>query len=600
MHVITLITLNVSATNKYLVQEKYGHRESNGVNLDARDDSDSTSESEDDEGALVTEQLDAEILYTLKAIQSKDPRVYDKNVKFYALEDASKNGVSTESDNKSKPMYLKDYHRQNLMDEMDGRVVVDEVPTYADEQATMKQNILQQMHGDEQMADEGSEGDDFLVRKPAKVAAPSRSVVIAPVPDISTADRDPETFLSNFMASKAWKPAKSGSNFQAFESDDDDEDKHAEQFENAYNMRFEDPQHANEKLLSHSREVASKYSVRRGEPKGRKKHREYQKAQQEAEKGQREEERARYRNLKIEEAQAKLNKFKDAAGLRREVVLVEEWSNFLDDGWDDEKWDEEMAKRFGDAYYAERETVGSDVDLVEDTSISRKRKTARKPKWDDDIDVGDIIPGFEQTDRAAADEFVLSDMEDDRVEKVEQQAPPKKKSKRSIEEDRAAQKKQARKDRRKIEELVDQSLFPELPSTSIKQPSRFQYRATSPAAFGLSAHEILLADDAALNQFVGLKKLASFREQEKKNRDKKKLGKKARLRQWRKDTFGDENGPKTSLQEHFGIPSSHAHSSEANGTNNGVVPDSLVGLEGKKHKRSRKSKKSDEGKKARL
>jgi len=552
------------------------------------DESDSTSEFEDDEGDLVTEQLDAEILSTLKAIQSRDPRVYDKSVTFYAPDDASKNGESMEMENKSKPMYLKDYHRKNLMDEMDGRVHADEVPTYAAEQATMKQNILRQMRGDEEMAAEESDGNDFLVKKPAKVSAPSRSGVSAPVPDISTADRDPETFLSNFMAAKAWKPASYGSKFEAFESDESDEDHRAEQFENAYNMRFEDPQHANEKLLSHSREVAAKYSVRREDPKGRRKHREDQKTQQEAEKGQREEERARYRNLKIEEAQVKLNKFKDAAGLRREVVPVEEWSSFLDDGWDDEKWDQEMAKRFGDAYYAERDTAGSDVDLIEDTSLSRKRKTAKKPTWDDDIDVGDIIPDFEETDGAVPNDFVLSDMEDDRIEEADQQNRPKKKSKKSIEDDRATQKKQARRDRRKIEELVDQSLFTELPSTSSKQPSRFQYRETSPSAFGLSAHEILMADDAALNQLVGLKKLASFREQEKKNRDKKKLGKKARLRQWRKDTFGDENGPKTSLQEHFGLQLSHARNADANVTDHELVPGNLAGLARKKKKRSRK------------
>jgi protein KRI1 len=52
-----------------------------------------------------------------------------------------------------------------------------------------------------------------------------------------------------------------------------------------------------------------------------------------------------------------------------------------------------------------------------------------------------------------------------------------------------------------------------------------------------------MADDTQLNQFAGLKKLASFREAEKKEKDQKKLGKKARLRQWRKDTFGNEDGP---------------------------------------------------------
>ena len=52
-----------------------------------------------------------------------------------------------------------------------------------------------------------------------------------------------------------------------------------------------------------------------------------------------------------------------------------------------------------------------------------------------------------------------------------------------------------------------------------------------------------MADDSHLNKFAGLKKLASFRDPEKKSRDRKKLGKKARVKEWRKDTFGDEEGP---------------------------------------------------------
>ena len=58
-----------------------------------------------------------------------------------------------------------------------------------------------------------------------------------------------------------------------------------------------------------------------------------------------------------------------------------------------------------------------------------------------------------------------------------------------------------------------------------------------------------MADDSQLNQFVGLKKLAAFRDPERKRRDLKKMGKKARLRQWRKDTFGTEEEPEFVLPQ---------------------------------------------------
>ena len=44
-------------------------------------------------------------------------------------------------------------------------------------------------------------------------------------------------------------------------------------------------------------------------------------------------------------------------------------------------------------------------------------------------------------------------------------------------------------------------------------PTRFSYVPVAQASFGLSAAEILLADDKDLNEYVGLKKLAPFRKQ---------------------------------------------------------------------------------------
>jgi len=51
-----------------------------------------------------------------------------------------------------------------------------------------------------------------------------------------------------------------------------------------------------------------------------------------------------------------------------------------------------------------------------------------------------------------------------------------------------------------------------------------------------------MASDSSLNQFAGLKKLAPFRDAEKKLKDKKRLGKKVRAK-WRKETFGQEDEP---------------------------------------------------------
>lgn len=119
-------------------------------------------------------------------------------------------------------------------------------------------------------------------------------------------------------------------------------------------------------------------------------------------------------------------------------------------------------------------------------------------------------------------------------------------NKKSKAQEKREQKRDARKERMRIEEAADRNLDLDinlLPGATKKNATRFRYRETSPQAFGLSAKDILMADDAQLNKFAGLKKLASFRDSEKKSRDRKKLGKKARVREWRKDTFGNEEGP---------------------------------------------------------
>ena len=389
--------------------------------------------------------------------------------------------------------------------------------------------------------------------------------------DVSIADKDPETFLSNFMAARAWVPS-GGARFQPLESDDDEEDERAEQFEAAYNLRFEDPTGSNEVLKSYARDVVAAKSVRREDTSSRKKQREAQREKQEIEKSERDEERARLRRLKIEEMEAKLQKIKGAAGLRGQTINDEDWSKFLDDGWDDAKWEEEMNRRFGEEYYAEQD-VGSDNESdAESGNGASKKKKAKKPKWDDDIDIKDLIPDFED-DLNEPPSFTLSDSDE---ENENDDDPQKPKSNKDRQQMKLAKKKAARIERKKIEDLVDSRLDLDL-SFKSKDATPFRYREASPTSFGLTALDILMAPDTALNQFAGLKKMASFRDPEKKRKDKKHLGKKARLRQWRKETFGDEDGPQITIG---------ANATDTVEDDNGVDV-----VEGKrKKKRSRKNK----------
>lgn len=529
----------------------------------------------------MTEELDAQISATLNAIKNKDPRVRDKNFTFFQpTTDDQDPGPSKK---KEKPLRLKDYHREKILAGDVGASDDDEEQpprTYVQEQEALKKSIVSEINKATADADGGPDDhnsdDEFVTRKekpqekldangvhPSRAAAASATLTET---DVANADKDPETFLSNFMAARAWVH-DGGRNWEAFESDDDDAAEHdakAEEFEQAYNLRFEDPHKSNEVLRSYARDITAAKSVRREELTGRKRQRQLEREKKEAEKQQRREEKARLRRMKLEEAEAKLAKIKQAAGLSTKDLKEEDWNWLLDGDWDDQKWEEEMQKRFGDAYYAEAE-VGSSSDEEGDGETRKKKKKPKKPKWDDDIDITDIVPDFEDDSKP---EITLTDIEDanegddqdDGDDDDGDEDRPAKKKRRTTKDhkkERQAARQAAKAERRRLEALVDarmdldhpdvlagmQDGDPEAAETGKQAAARlkFRYRETSPQSFGLTARDILFApSDAALNQYAGLKKLAPFRDPEKKRKDKKRLGKKARLREWRRHTFGRE------------------------------------------------------------
>jgi protein KRI1 len=505
-----------------IVEAKYGKSSSLGNRQVGEDSDESTDEEEDDDAELATLALDAEISATLNAIRSKDPRVYDKDATFYSKFDPEEATAAKQP--KEKSMNLRQYHTENLLKGVDPAEEENVPKSYAQEQADLKNDIVKQMHKAADNSDEEMEdADDFMVRKPGQdVSLPKEEIKL----DVENADKDPETFLSNFLSSRAWLPTDKP-NLQPFDSDDDEDFDRADVFEEAYNFRFEDPNKMNEALVTHSRDLTNKQSVRRDEKSSRKKIRDAERQQKEEEKKQRETEKNRLRKLKTEELQKKVEQIKEVAGLRASNFTDEDWSRFLDASWDDSNWEAEMQKRFGEEYYEEAE--GSDGD--------GKKKKPKKPTWDDDIDINDLIPDYEDEEAQPLAEQSEGEDEDDEA------SGSKKLSKA---EEKRIQKREARKDRLRIDEAVERNLDLDitlLPGATKKNATKFRYRETSPQSFGLTARDILMADDSQLNKFAGLKKLASFREEEQKQRDQRKLGKKARLREWRKDTFGDENGP---------------------------------------------------------
>ncbi|KAF2757888.1 Krr1-domain-containing protein [Pseudovirgaria hyperparasitica] len=564
---------NKKREEKQRLEEKYGPVEA--------DSDDESSSEDDDEGELINENVDNDILATIQAIKAKDPKIYDTNAHFFSEEivvPKQPNGGK-----KEKPMHLQDYHRKNLLEgKFDQDPEEEDTPkTYAQEQQQLKDDIVKQMHAAGEEGNEESEGDEgFLVRKSKPEPTMSAPKRIDTKLDVKEADKDPETFLSNFLASNAWRTT-SPSRFQPFDSDDDEELERADKFEEAYNRRFEDPKKSNVTLQSHSRDIIAKYSVRREDLSGRQKARQAERARKDAEKLERDEEKSRLKKLKADEMERKVRQIRQSAGAHGKAFEIEQWADVLDADFDDKQWEEEMQRRFGDEYYEADDLDGS---ANEQETSSKKKKKAKKPTWDDDIDIKDIVPDF--TD----DEPV--DVAEELDEEAGKAATSKKKhSKKERMKEKEEAKRSARRDRRIIENLVEQNFDARATSSKTNKPTSFRYRETSPKNFGLTARDILLASDADLNQFAGLKKLHAFRDTEKKQKDKKYLSKKARLRQWRKDTFGTEDEPSGGFEQLFNKNSGSSNSVPEKTKVKKLDGEDTAGVDGKKKKkRSRKSK----------
>ncbi len=541
------------------------------------DDSEDSEEGveEDDAAELLDEALDDQVNATLQALRSKDPCIYDTNTTFYSeLSEAPEktNGAQSEP-----TMTLRQYHTKVLFEGNSSAENNQEAPpkTYAQEQEEVRQNLIKEA----QAADSDGE-DDFMVAK-SKPATTKTDRVKITTWDVARADHDPETFLSNFMASRAWIPTE-GTRFKPLESDDDEEDAAADEWENSYNLYFEDTHGANEKIMTYSRDAVASTTVRRDDASGRRRARELARAKREAELRQKEQDLARLRKLKIEEMEHKVNRIRKVGGLSGKEFRMEEWKDILEADWSDDKWDTEMQNRFGDAYYNESD-AGSD----EENRSGKSKKKVKKPKFEDDIDVKDLIPDFDDEEEGGV-KFTLSsedEKEDDLAEGDEEnEENVSGKSSKKRKQERADAKTAARRERRLIEKLVDDNLELEASLTSkAKAPTRFNYRETSPVTFGLTPRDILLADDAQLNEFAGLKKLAAFRDPVKKKKDKKFLSKKARVRKWRQETFGDAEGPKGGFETILGDDIGEGPVSNGNASN-------IIEGEGKKKKR-RKHKK---------
>ncbi|KAJ1951357.1 Ribosome biogenesis protein Kri1 [Linderina macrospora] len=484
----------------------------------ASDLSTDESDAEEDEvGELITPELDAQIMKTLTALQSKDKTIYDSKVHFFSEEEIKKSQEAWAEKQKAakaradQSMTLRDYQHKVMVEhggvvDEDREIQKSVARTHVEEQEDLKNAFKVAVDGSDD--DDSMDSDDeFLVKKQKtqeEVDAEeedykkfllenmarddhvkeafdnweeykAENAANRPAQTADDAPVDDQQFLMNYVLNRGWiekgSTTKKSAKREAKTIVDKEEDEQlmelTDKFESKYNFRFEEP--GADQITSYPRNIEG--SMRRKDDR-RKLARERAKERKEEVKRQKAEELKQLKNRKRKEIIDKLKEIQGITGNKH--VGVDNLD--LDGDFDPSKFDTQMDQMFGDEYY-------ENGDL-------------EKPTWDADIDVGDIVSGAAGDDN---DEDFNMD-----ADYMEGGAGP---SQRAAE---FGAHKAALKD--KVATYMDdlyQLDFEDIVGGDI--PTRFKYAKVKPVSYGLTSAEILLADEENLSKYVSVKRIAPYR-----------------------------------------------------------------------------------------
>ncbi|XP_054813970.1 uncharacterized protein LOC129314533 [Prosopis cineraria] len=515
--------------------------------------SDEESESSDDEELKMSRRNNKKFFDCLIKVKKKDPCLKEKDVKLFESDDGSEEESNEKEKNYSKdksgknPMYLKDVMAKHLIEEgpdfgdiedkSDGKekgisenkkskksshlkdsmakhlieeeldfVDKDGKRTYTDEQEELKKAFLD---ASEKEGLSDHEEDFFVVKEKAGENKRESDVEEygKELDEYFGEDADENEnskFLKSYFMNEMWIDRKGGNlgvdkeNLQ-WVSDSEESDLERQE---EYEYRYQENQ--GDRVLGHARSVEGSVRKKTNARKEQRKSKEERMAMAQKE---REEELKRLKNLKKQEMQEKVRKIMKTAGIHDDDIIPLSAAE-IEEEFDPEEYDKMMKAAFDEKYYnaedADADFCGDDSEM-EKPDFAKEDELLGLPK---DWDVCGSDDGFLAARERALKQRMengsdhdFQEEEENNEEQVHEEGKRKRKRKTALLE-------KAR------QAMMDEYYKLDYEDTIGDLKTRFKYAKTKANRFGLSAYELLMMDEKELNQYISLKKLATYREEE--------------------------------------------------------------------------------------
>ncbi|KAK3135231.1 hypothetical protein QOZ80_5BG0416370 [Eleusine coracana subsp. coracana] len=524
------------------LQQRHEERKKRGLVADSDDDEESSEEDDDDdEEAIASRSVDRRVFEVIRRIRSGDPRILDKDAKVYSS--SSEDEADDEEQEpeqgkakKEKPLYLKDVNARHLLEE---GPEFGEQPTRSskydriayDEQ--QKKGLQAFLEAQKEVLGDDDE-DDFFHEKPKAVAGgedeeddEEEKQTKELAGEIFGKDEEldeNDKFLKDYFLKRPYLEKENKSYLDDIQELSEEEDlEKQEEYEASYKYRHEEAAAAGDvvpdRVLGHSRVVEGSVRKKESSRKQQRKSKEERIARAKQEQA---EELKQLKNLKKKEIAEKLERIRMIAGIGGEAAC-KLGADDLEEDFDPEEYDRKMQEMFNDSYY-EADDVdpefgsGEELDLDKPEFGSGEEMDLEKPEFGNGKEMELEKPDFDKEDELLGlpkgwdiDQFT---------------GLPFIREESSAEDGKATEvKKISLKEKVELEKEMEEYYKLDYEDTIGDLKTRFKYKQVPPNSFGLSTLEILESDDRDLNQYVSMKKLAPYRENEWKVTHHKKLSK---------------------------------------------------------------------------